>query len=397
MGMNKYCKSALAIVLSILLSTGAMAANVTLYALDGRSLVVDETVAPQYTAVGMGWYEQKPVTMFALDERSLTVAYNEVEAYKQVGWYLYNDLPADVKAKVTPPADTITTPEVLPTVTVPDASSDKTLVQYTDGTTVSVPTSQVEMYKALGWVVANQEEQFVTLYNEKGESIRVSLAEVSKYETAGWTKTNPNSKNVTAYSYDGTNISTTQIPEDKRNDYKNQGWYTTEEEAIYAYAAFGNAETEGATKLLENKKYELAFRLVQNAIEKIEGSDSEYVSMLYYLRSSITTAWREAANSPLGFINTWFSEKDGKSIVVFEYRNVSNSRIQSFRINFDICDKNGDVIETNSGSYYVNNLEMTPCDKKRVAWVIKSGDSAASITNLKVTEVVFSDGTKWTP
>ncbi len=396
MGMNKYCKLALAVVCSLLIGTSALAANVTLYALDGRTLVVDETVAPQYTAVGMGWYAQKPVTMYALDERSLTVAYNEVEAYKQVGWYLYNDLPADVKAKITPPADITTEPEIPPATTVIE---DKTLIEYTDGTTVSVPTSQVEMYKALGWVVADTSGQTVTLYNEKGETIRVSLNEVSKYETAGWTKTNPNSnsKTVIAYAYNGTEILTKEIPENKRNEYKDEGWFANEEEAVYAYAAFGNAETEGATQLLDNKKYELAFRIVQAAIEKIEGSDSEYVSMLYYLRSSITTAWREAANSPLGFINTWFSEKDGKSLVVFEYRNVSNSRIQSFRINFDICDKNGDVIETNSGSYFVNNLEMTPCDKKRVAWVIKSGDSAASIANLKVTEVVFSDGTKWTP
>ena len=137
--------------------------------------------------------------------------------------------------------------------------------------------------------------------------------------------------------------------------------------------------------------------MVSEAIEKLENTESEYVSMLYYLRTMVTDTWREAANSPLGFINYWFSEKDGKSIVVFEYRNVSNSRITSFRINFDICDKDGNVIETNSGSYYVNNLQMVPCDKKRVAWIIQNGKDAASIKNLKIAEVVFSDNTKWTP
>ena len=54
------------------------------------------------------------------------------------------------------------------------------------------------------------------------------------------------------------------------------------------------------------------------------------------------------------------------------------------------------VIETNSGSYFVNNLQMTPCEKKRVAWYIESGEEAVAIKNLKVTEVVYSDGTKWT-
>ena len=38
---------------------------------------------------------------------------------------------------------------------------------------------------------------------------------------------------------------------------------------------------------------------------------------------------------------------------------------------------------------------MVPCDKKRVAWIIEKGDKAKSIKNLKVKEVVFADGTKW--
>ena len=135
--------------------------------------------------------------------------------------------------------------------------------------------------------------------------------------------------------------------------------------------------------------------MVQDALDKLENTNSEYVSMLYYLRTQVTDAWRTAANSPLGFVNYWFTEKDGKKLIVIEYRNVSNSRIQSFRINFDICDSAGNIIETNSGSYYVDKLEMTPCEKKRAAWVVKSGSAAASIKNLKVTEVVFSDGSSW--
>ena len=79
----------------------------------------------------------------------------------------------------------------------------------------------------------------------------------------------------------------------------------------------------------------------------------------------------------------------------FEYRNISNSRIKYFEINFDICDAEGKVIETNSGSYFVDNLQLVPCDKTRVGWEAKSGKDAASITNVKVKEVRFSDGTVW--
>ena len=38
---------------------------------------------------------------------------------------------------------------------------------------------------------------------------------------------------------------------------------------------------------------------------------------------------------------------------------------------------------------------MTPCESKRAAWVVKNGSVAAGIKNLKVLEVVFSDGTSW--
>jgi len=252
------------------------------------------------------------------------------------------------------------------------------------------------MYKALGWVEAGSavtENETVTMYDANGVAKEVKLSEVSKYELAGWTKVKPDGEYITVYYYDG---STKNIPAASAETYKAQGWYSAYDEAVYAYAAFGNgADVVGATKLLEEKKYELAFNMVQDALDKIENTQSEYVSMLYYLRSMVTDTWREAAKSPLGFINYWFSEKDGKSLIVFEYRNVSNSRISSFKINFDICDKDGNIVETNSGSYFVNNLQMTPCEKKRVAWIITKGDVAASIKNLKVNEVVFSDNTKW--
>ncbi len=403
--MKKSLVLILCFVMLISSSISVFAQGVTLYALDGRTLIVDEALVPQYTAEGMGWFSDKPVIMYALDGRNLTVAYKDVSAYKNVGWYLYNDLPSSAKSKIKQVEFVTKAPEVLApqTPNTTPQTSEKTKVQYTDGTVVSVPTSQIEMYKALGWVVysgninTNPIEETVKLYNSNGETIVVSASEVNKYITAGWTKTNPNVKNMTIYKYDGTNVTTKEITSDLYNDYNKQGYYSNTEEAIYAYAAFGDENTQGATQLLEEKKYELAFRIVQNSLEKMGESSSEYVSMLHYLRSTVTTAWRDAAKSPLGYINHWFSEKDGKTLVVFEYRNVSNNRISSFRINFDICDKDGNVIETNSGSYYVSNLQMTPCDKKRVAWAIKSGNTAAGIKNLRVTEVVFSDNTKWTP
>ncbi|MBR2884395.1 MAG: hypothetical protein IKB93_06330 [Clostridia bacterium] len=391
--MKKTFKVLVCLSASLLMATGVFAEKTQLYSLDGRTLYVDESQIAVYTAEGMGWFLEKPVTMYSADGRSIVVRADQVEAHKNVGWFLEGE---QTSSDTTQKDENVNTEE--PKSDTQENSSENNLVaiKYTDGTIIKAPAYQLDMYKALGWVEAGSavaENETVTMYDANGVAKEVKLSEVSKYELAGWTKVKPDGEYITVYYYDG---STKSIPAASAESYKAQGWYSAYDEAVYAYAAFGNgADVVGATKLLEEKKYELAFNMVQDALDKIENTQSEYVSMLYYLRSMVTDTWREAAKSPLGFINYWFSEKDGKSLIVFEYRNVSNSRISSFKINFDICDKDGNIVETNSGSYFVNNLQMTPCEKKRVAWIITKGDVAASIKNLKVNEVVFSDNTKW--
>ncbi len=404
--MAIYMKNGFKILLCItalfLMTTTVFASQVELYALDGRTLMVEEDQVAVYTAEGMGWFKDKPVTMHSADGRTIVVPLDRVEAQKKVGWFVSE---TNDENKAQTPEDVVNNqqPDVQTPVTPPTTEGKTAYVKYTDGTIVKVPYEHVDMYKTLGWVQveSDQKDSTITIYDNAGNSKTVNVADVAKYILEGWStvKKEENSggdsgEDITVYSYDGQQKT---VPLSQLDTYKAQGWYPAYDEAVYAYAAFGNgADVLGATKLLENKSYELAFNLVQDALDKLEGTNSEYVSLLYYLRSSITDTWRTAANSPLGFINYWFSDKDGKGLVVFEYRNVSNSRIQSFKINFDICDEKGTVIETNAGSYYVDKLEMIPCDKKRVAWVIKTGDSAKSIKNLKVKEVVFSDGTKWT-
>lgn len=406
--MKKICTFALTAVMMLSASASCFAADVTLYALDGRTLTVNEAQITTYTAEGMGWYLEPPVTLYSADGRTVTVAAKDVDAYKKVGWYSLAELPEGaVKPTTTTPSND-TSNNTSGNTSGSVATGTTVKIKYTDGTVISVPSEHLEMYKALGWVLHTStvsqpaDEKTVTVYDSNGNSKVIEKEALAAYISAGWLTTPPqvgkpteSVEMVTVYSHDGT---TKDIPADQREAYKAQGYYSAYDEAVYAYAAFGNgSDTLGATQLVENKKYEQAFNMVSEALEKLENTDSEYVSMLYYLRTVVTDTWREAANSPLGFINYWFSEKDGKPIVVFEYRNVSNSRITSFRINFDICDSKGNVIETNSGSYYVNNLQMLPCDKKRVAWIVQNGKEAAGIKNLKIAEVVFSDNTKWTP
>ena len=394
--MKKTFKSLICLTATFVMATSVSAAKTELYALDGRTLFVDENQIEAYTAPGMGWYLEKPVTMYAADGRTLVVAADQVEAHKAVGWYLEGELDGT--------DNNITEPDAEDTEKIPAPEKENTSsaaitvrIKYTDGTIITVPAEHLKMYLALDWVQLDTEANptaTVTMYNSEGVSKEVPADEASKYELAGWTTKKPNIDYMTVYYHDGTSK---EIAKDLYESYKAQGWYSAFDEAVYAYAAFGNgSDVPGATKLVENKQYELAFNTVKDAIDKIENSESEYVTMLYYLRSTITDAWREAANSPLGFINYWFTDKDNKRFVIFEYRNVSNSRIKYFEINFDICDKDGNIIETNSGSYYVDNLQLVPCDKTRVGWKVESGQDAVSVKNVKVKEVKFADGTAWT-
>ena len=375
--MKKITRVCACLLATMTLSCTAFAAKTELFALDGRTIFVEENQIEAYTAPGMGWFLEKPVEMFSLDGRSIIVPADQVAANKEVGWYLKEEL--DEAKKETENA-------VVADSAVKEEQADKkepvttqaagfTVVEYNDGTRVTVPTHFIETYKLLGWVVAGAASNSST---DSGVTPNVNLVKV--------------------YSYNGTDCEVKEVSAETAESLKAQGWYKASDEAVYAYAAFGNGSNVlGATTLLEQKKYEPAFSMVQNAIDKLESSDSnsEYITMLDYLHTQITDTWRQAANSPLGFINYWFTNRNGADLVVFEYRNVSNSRINYVRLRFDLCDKDGNVIQNIDNNYYVENIQMPPFESKRFAWAVEGNVKAVSIKNLKVEEVKFSDGTTW--
>lgn len=383
--MKKYVVMFSSIAASFVMATSAFA-NVELYSLDGRTLSVADDEVALYTAEGMGWYAEKPITMYSLDGRTLIVPADCVEAHQKVGWYLEKDLPQSADADTSDGEDDV--------IVVPDTMI---LIKYIDGTIVKVPSEHLSAYEELGWTEATEEDlnnKTVVIYDKNGNSKEVPAGEVEKYEKEGWSTVKPSGKPMTVYFHDK---SEKQILDSEYENYKSQGWFATYEEAVYNYAVNGDgADVIGATELLKNKKYEFSYNMVRDALDKIENSGSEYVEMLYDIRTEIMSTWNAAAKSPLGFINYWFAEKDDKDIIVFEYRNVGNNRIKGFKLSFEVCDANGNVIEERENPYNIDNLQMAPCDKKRVAWVISNGDAAKSIKNLKVREVTYADGTKWT-
>lgn len=376
--MKKRAVVSLVVAICLLASMAAYAADVTLYALDGRTISVSENDVAAYTAEGMGWFIDKPVEMYALDGRTITVPKNSVESYKNVGWFVKEEVKEETPVEVEKPAP------------------KRVAVKYTDSTVVSVPEEHVEMYKALGWVLADEDEVVPTtviMYSPDGEEKEINIKDIAKYEQAGWVKTKPVIKKMTVYYHDG---QSKEINEKEYKDYEAQGWYHAYDAAVYSYAVFGLGNEKGAQALMDEKLYEEAFLKVQSAIEKTEDTNSEYVPMLHYMRSLIMNDWQKAEQAPIAMIEYEFAEKSGNKLVILDYRNISSNRIQSFKVNFDICNSKGTVVETNSASYSAKNLEMKPFEKKRCAWKVTNGDVTNTIKNLRVIEVVFSDNTKWT-
>jgi len=258
--MRKTIAFAICVVLLLAMCVPAFAEKTELYALDGRTIFVEENEVSFYTAEGMGWFSEKPVTMYAEDGRTIVVPADKVEAHKAVGWFVSGE-----ENKVDE------MPSELPENTTP-VDSEEVVVKYVDGTFVKVPQKYVAVYELLGWEQVKLEfNQYgnVIVYNESGEKREITFAEVSRFYKEGWafsapgnspvkpeTPPVPDVNLVKMYYHDG---STKDVAENEIEAYKKKSWGLTYDEAVYSFAVFGDGESnDGAVSLLENKKYEFA-------------------------------------------------------------------------------------------------------------------------------------------
>ncbi|MBR5309414.1 MAG: polysaccharide deacetylase family protein [Clostridia bacterium] len=163
---------------------------ITVYAPDGRELVINSTDLEAYKNVG--WYATKEETIrtvYAPDGRELVVNLADVEVYENVGWYATKE-------------------EVIRTVYAPD------------GRELVVNLADVEAYKNVGWY-ATKEEVIRTMYAPDGRELVVNLADVEAYKNVGWYE-NKSDVQKTLFSYDGREVT---VFLDEVEAYKSVGWY----------------------------------------------------------------------------------------------------------------------------------------------------------------------------
>ena len=137
--MKKTLTAVLTAAITACTAASALAANVTLYSLDNRTIEVDESQVAAYTAEGMGWFKDKPVEMYAADGRTITVRADKVEDYKKVGWFVKAQTSADPKTDDTKTDGTKADSQT-------PASDKVTIMLLPNVPIITVPAYQLEMY-----------------------------------------------------------------------------------------------------------------------------------------------------------------------------------------------------------------------------------------------------------
>lgn len=169
----------------------AKADEVTLYASDGRTRVVDKENVPDWLAVG--WFESaedaRIITMYAPDGRTLDIPQYYRETYKNVGWY--------------------------------NTREEVTVTMYsTDGRTLEVFKDAAEAHSKVGWYY-NLSDVAVTMYDKEGAEHTVFKDNIEK-EIKNGLSVSKNDVMQLMFSADGRFI---HVPFDKVADYENVGWY----------------------------------------------------------------------------------------------------------------------------------------------------------------------------
>ena len=195
-----------------------------MYAPDGRQIAVYLDEVPAYRSVG--WYDNKAdvtKTMYAPDGRELTVFLDHIEAYKNVGWYEN----IDEVSKIMYAPDGRTTRvflgqiEAYKKVGWYENKSDVTTTMYSvDGRTLTVYIDQIPVYKSVGWY-EKIEDVSIEMYSVDGRTVRVFLNDVSAYKAVGWYD-DIEKVSIIMYAPDGRTLRVflTDI-----QAYKNVGWY----------------------------------------------------------------------------------------------------------------------------------------------------------------------------
>ena len=220
---------------------------------------------------------------------------------------------------------------------------------------------------------------YETVYAPDGRTAYITDLQVPVYEKAGW------AQGVCVYSFSSDDvilISPYQIAE-----YQNAGWYTWDE---YAYREL---QTYG-WDYIKNGDYESAVYLAEDYEEYLAGTAYEY--SVQVLKAQFIDAWRNKEKQP--FIYTGYATEetsDNNWDISIWFRNLSYKKVIAFRLDFDTYNVFGERNKDYYTYYYCDDANHPSFDEQYYTWDIYTSDNIYSVKNVRITEVVFEDGTKW--
>lgn len=280
----------------------------------------------------VGWYEG--VTMYAYDGRSIEVSPFQVEAYENVGW-------------------------------------SRPVTMYKDSNSIDVSPYAVESYENSGW------QRGQIMYSIDGRTIEVSPYEADNYAEVGWYYP------VTVYALDGRSL---EISPFHLADYQNVGWYTAS-----GYIYYDVQQRYNRNKA--NGDYYANIELAYDAWEYLEGT--EYESSVLGIFSEAKAYLLKHTRGPIYIVGSSVTEDSYSKDINIRMFNVSDKDIIAFKCTFDIYDIFGSKLRNPYDNYVSTDAGLDSGDTTTYTWDLYTVDTAYSIKNIRITEVVYSDGTKW--
>ncbi len=216
--------------------------------------------------------------------------------------------------------------------------------------------------------------KYMNVYSADGRVLGIHDILLPVYEKCGWHGP------VTMWSLEGDAI---EVPYNDVKAYQNVGWYLWED---YYYIDF----TKSYNDLTRKGDYSAAFDAVDYALSELSGT--YYESSLYSYKTKLMDAWREKINGPLAYCSHSVDKSNGNVSITF--RNVSYKYITAFKIQFQCYDTFSNSIKDYNSYYYCDDAELYSGESMTYYWE-GTPYNTDYIKNIRVTQVVYSDGTSW--
>ncbi len=214
--------------------------------------------------------------------------------------------------------------------------------------------------------------KYKNVYAPDGRVLGIHDMLLPVYQKCGWYDT------IWMYSLDGREI---EVPECFASDYQKVGWYLWED---FYYNTLINEYNE----LVKSGNYAEAFDTIDEAIIVFEGTS--YANGLYVLKTQLMDLWRKKVNGPLAICSSDVYDEE----LEICFRNVSYKDIKAFKVQFDCYDVFGKYIYDYYEYYYIEDADLASGGYDDYYWdgIPYNTDY---VRNIRVTQVVYEDGTSW--